>query len=164
MVSARRAAPTDAGLISGTGALLGSDQMERLARDLHKMGAAGRRRLTERFARIGQPLLAEARRNAGWSTRIPAAMSVKGTANQGSGRIGIQLRVSVAQAPHARAYEGLSQQGSDAYFRHPVYGGDTWVSQKTRPYAVRALVAQGPRAREAILAAYEDAAREAGFR
>src|SRR3982751_4369573 len=86
----------------------GAAAMEQLARDLHKMGAGGRRRLQERFRSLGQPVLARARANAGWSTRIPAAMSVKGVANQSSVRLGIELRVSAAAAPHARAYEGIT--------------------------------------------------------
>jgi hypothetical protein len=164
MVAARRAAPTSPGLLSGTGPALNSEQMAQLARDLHKMEAAGRRRLKAEFTRLGQPVLAAARRNASWSSRIPGALSVRGIANQNSARIGIELRVSVSKAPHARAFEGISQQGSDAYFRHPVYGHDRWVSQKTRPYMVKAVVQHGDDARRAVLDAYESAAKDAGFR
>lgn len=150
--------------IGGVGASPASSEMGRLARDLHKMEASGRRHLAARFATIGQPLLATARRNAGWSSRIPAAISVKGIANQNTARIGLQLRVSARDAPHARPYEGISQQGTDRYWRHPVFGHDVWVSQQARPYAMPAVLERSDDARRAVLDAYEDAARDAGFR
>jgi hypothetical protein len=50
------------------------------------------------------------------------------------------VRVS-ASVPHARPYEGISQQGSTSYFRHPVFGNrENWVSQATRPYAWPAVL------------------------
>jgi hypothetical protein len=141
----------------------GSVAVAELARDLHMMGAAGRRRLKDRMITLGQPVLAQARRNAGWSTRIPSAISVRGIADQSRVRFGAELRISVAAAPHARAYEGISNQGGRGYFRHPVYGGDTWVSQLTRPYAMPAVQAHAEATRQACLAAYEEAARDVGF-
>lgn len=143
----------------------GAAAMQQLARDLHKMSAAQKRTLRKRFREVAQPLLADARRRASWSTRIPDAISVRAIADEARGRIGVQLRVSVKAAPHARAYEGISDQGNAGYFRHPVYGNpDVWRDQPTRPYAAPAVHAHGRAARVAIEAAAEDAAREAGFR
>jgi hypothetical protein len=147
-------------LPGGTGSIVVAD----LARDLHLLGTAGRRRLKARLQAVGQPVLAQARRNAGWSTRIPSAISVRGIADESRVRFGLALHISAATTPHARAYEGISQQGARGYFRHPVYGGDTWVSQVTRPYAWPAVQANAETTRQACLAAYEEAARDAGFR
>jgi hypothetical protein len=144
---------------------LGSVAVSKLAAELHRMPAATRRALRRRLTALGQPLLSDARRRASWSSRIPAAMSVRPIADANRGRVGIQLRVNASQAPHARPYEGLSAQGSESYFRHPVFGDrETWVSQLTRPYAFPAVVSAGEKARGEVAAAAEDAAREAGFR
>jgi hypothetical protein len=153
------------GFIGPRGGLPGSQEVARMARDLHRMGRAGRGALRKRFRVLASPLLAEARSRASWSSRIPGAISVRTITDENRGRIGLQLRVSAAAAPHARPYEGINMQGNEGYFRHPVYGNtDAWVSQTTRPFAWPAVAAQGPAAREATLAAFEDAAREAGFR
>lgn len=142
-----------------------SAELSKLARDLHRMGPATRRELRETFDRLGAPVLADARRRAGWSTRIPGAMSIRPIVDTGRGRVGIALRVDTEQAPHARSYEALSNQGSSGYFRHPVFGNlDVWRSQVTRPFAVPAVVAKGERARRLALDAVEKAVRECGFR
>lgn len=141
----------------------GSVEIQRLARDLHRMGPAGQRALKRRFRGVAQPLLAAARANASWSTRIPGAISVRSVASASSVRIGVQLRSSAKKAPHARPYEGLGQGG---VFRHPVFGrrDAKWVEQKTRPFLYPAVREKGDDAGRALLDAYEDAAREAGFR
>lgn len=136
-------------------------QLAQLARDLYKMGPAQRRALRHRFSTLAAPVLADARRRAGWSTRIPGAISVRPLTDMTRGRVGIALRVSLAEAPHGRAFEGLGQGGQ---FRHPVFGRDVWVSQPTRPYAFPAVRANEGRAAAACAAAADDAARECGFR
>lgn len=139
---------------------LGSEAMASLARDLHRMGPAARRALGRRFRDLGEPLAADARRRASWSTRIPGAITVRSELRHD--RVGVALRASAAAAPHARPYEGLGQGGQ---FRHPVYGNrDRWVSQPTRPFLMPAVKANEGRASEACALALEDAAREAGFR
>ena len=141
---------------------LGSAQMAQLARDLHRMGPAGRKALRRRMKGVAGPLLADARSRADWSTRIPGAISVRAIADENRGRIGVQLRVSAKKAPHARAYEGLVHPTS---FRHPLFGDpDSWWTQSTRPFAVPAVLAKAEDTKRAVLEAYEDAAREAGFR
>lgn len=139
---------------------LGSEAMAELARSLHRMGPAGRRNLKTRMEALGQPVAAEARRRAAWSSRIPGAISVRPVVTGTSA--GIQVRAAAADAPHARPFEGLGGAGQ---FRHPVYGNrENWVSQATRPYLQPAVKANEGRAAEACAAAIEDAAREAGFR
>jgi hypothetical protein len=105
-------------------------------------------------------MLADARSRASWSSRIPSAISVRGSATN-ENRVGVELRVSAASAPHARPFEGMGQGGS---FRHPVFGRDRWVAQATRPYAFPAVRAASDRIAPQIAAAFEDAAREVGFK
>lgn len=141
-----------------------SIQFDQLARDLNRMGPAQQRRLRTEFTRIGQAALSDARSRAGaWSSRIPAAISTRPIVDTTRGRVGVELRVSKS-VPHARAFEGISQQGSSSYFRHPVFGRDQWVSQKTRPYAWPAARGRAADAQRAVVQTYEDAARECGFR
>jgi hypothetical protein len=142
-----------------------SYQFSKLQRDLHAMGPKQRRRLRREFTRIGQAAASDAKSRAGaWSRRIPSAISNRALVDQGRGRVGAEVRVS-RRVPHARAYEGISQQGSTSYFRHPVYGNrEVWVSQQTRPYlwpAVRGRRAEMTRAVEQTVDAV---ARECGFR
>lgn len=139
-----------------------SYQFSQLAKDLHRMGPALRRQLRAEFVRIGQPIVSDARSRAGaWSSRIPSAISSRGVSGD---RVGVEVRVS-SSVPHARPYEGISQQGSTSYFRHPVYGNrEVWVSQKTRPYLWPAVRGRAPEAQQAAQAAVDKAARECGFR
>lgn len=148
--------------LGGASGKLPSEAIGQLASDLYKMGIAGRRNLQGRMAALAGPLLADAQSRASWSHRIPGAMSVKGTTDTTRGRVGVQLRVSVAAAPHARAYEGLTGGNS---FRHPLYGNrEHWFTQRARPYAMPAVLAKGDAVGKALLDAFEAAAREAGFR
>ena len=83
-----------------------------------------------------------------------------------TGRVGFEVRVGVSEAvPHGRVFEGISQQGSSSYFRHPVYGNtETWVSQRTRPFLWPAVRGREADLRRGIEQAVDNAAREAGFR
>lgn len=152
--------------LRGASGQLPSEVISRLASDLYKMGRAGRRNLQTRMATLAGPVLADAQSRASWSSRIPGAISVRAVTDTTRGRVGVQLRVSVAAAPHARAYEGLANSRSRAdFFRHPLFGDrDHWYSQKTRPYALPAVQAKGDDVGKALLDAFEAAAREAGFR
>lgn len=137
-------------------------QFDQLARDLNRMGPVQRRLLQAAFTRIGQSALSDARSRAGaWSSRIPAAISTRAITDTTRGRIGVELRVSKTQAPHARAFEGL---GRNDTFRHPVFGRSRWVDQKTRPFMVPAAQGRAADARRAVEETYEAAARECGFR
>ncbi len=131
------------------------------------MTAVQRRELRAVFARVGQAALSDARSRAGaWSSRIPSAITGKPIVDMGRGRVGFELRVDVSESvPHGRVFEGISQQGSASYFRHPVFGNeDVWVSQPTRPYLWPAVRGRAADLRRGVEQAVEDAARAAGFR
>lgn len=143
-----------------------SYQFEQLQRDLYRMGSGQRRRIRQGAERVGQAALSDARSRAGaWSRRIPSAITMRGYTDMARGRAGVELRVSKS-VPHARPYEGISQQGSSAYFRHPVYGhrDRKWAEQKTRPYLWPAVRGRARAMRAAVEQAVDDAARECGFR
>lgn len=99
-----------------------------------------------------------ARSKASWSSRIPGAIKASvGTKNLG-------LTVRAADAPHAKAYEGLASGGSRSSFRHPVYGNrNVWVTQSTRPFAMPALAEREDEALRRVEDALESAARRLGF-
>jgi hypothetical protein len=136
-----------------------SFQFSQLARDLYRMPPATRRRLRRSFQQAGQAALSDAKSRASWSHRIPAAIS--GKSELSVDRIGYTLRASVANAPHARPYEGMGQGGK---FRHPVFGHrDRWVTVATRPYLWPAVRGRVNDITTAANDAFEAAARECGF-
>jgi hypothetical protein len=146
-------------------AMPASWQFTQLQRDLHKMGTEQRKRLRSSLMQVGQAAHSDARSRAGaWSKRIPSAITLKPYMHQAQGRVGVELRVS-RRVPHARAYEGISQQGSLVHFRHPVYGNrEAWVSQQTRPYLWPAVQGRRNEIYRAVDKLVQDAARESGFR
>jgi hypothetical protein len=79
--------------------------------------------------------------------------------------VGVEVRVS-ASVPHARPYEGISQQGSTSYFRHPVFGQPREVGvaeDAPLPLALPSLHRRDDAAALLLYAAVENAARECGF-
>jgi hypothetical protein len=125
-----------------------------VARQLASIAPEMRRGTTRAIVQGGAPIVAQAKANAAWSSRIPSAITMR-TAYSGR-RAGIFIRVDSARAPHARPYEGVAGNGT---FRHPVYGSDRWVSQATRPFAAPAIRAGQPRVRAGIEQAISDALR-----
>lgn len=131
------------------------------------MGNVQRRMLAANIARVGQSALSDARSRAGgFSRRIPSAITGKPIVDATRGRVGYELRVDVSEAvPHGRVFEGISQQGSSGYFRHPVFGNtERWVSQPTRPFLWPAARGRTADMRSGVEQAAEDAARACGFR
>jgi hypothetical protein len=134
-------------------------ELEDLIRDLGAVPPAVRRALRAGgMVRAGQPALLEVRRRAGWSTRIPGATTL--TPSSGS-RPGITIRVSAAQAPHARPYE---HDGSPGIFRHPYYGNRRkWVDQPARPFFYPGVAAAAPQVAEAVAEIVVGVAEQHGF-
>ena len=137
-----------------------SQGLRTLVADLGKMDPALRADLRKRFRAIGQVVLDDARRRASWSSRIPAATSLRTSTMASSA--GIMLRVNAARAPHARPYEGIDSRGGS--FRHPVFGNrDVWVAQQHRPFLFPAAQAHRAEVTEAAIEAVKTAARAARF-
>lgn len=139
----------------------GEAEARLLIRDLNKVPVELRRKMSGAIRKAGQPIVSDARRRASWSTRIPGAISMRSRFT--GRRPGISIVVSAKKAPHARAYEGLTGDGSA--FKHPVFGNrNVWVSQATRPFLFPAAEAHGPRVVDAIAEVIDVSARLHGWR
>lgn len=95
-----------------------------------------KRFLRKRMREAAQKPLAQAKRNASWSSRIPRATRL--SISLSKRRTGITLRTKRNIAPHGRPYEHKGQQGR---FRHPVFPDPKkdrrqwkWVYQTARPF------------------------------
>lgn len=114
-------------------------EVRKLIKDFGKLPPALRKELRPALRKGSQPALAEAKRRAGWSSRIPAATRI--STSFAKKRAGVSIRVSAKRAPHARPNEDLDGSGD---FRHPVFGNrSVWVTQHARPFLVDALHAKG---------------------
>lgn len=137
------------------------DELRKLVEDLGKIPPELRRQIRPALRRVAEPVLAEARANASWSSRIPGAMKISPSFSKR--RPGISIVVSARRAPHARANEDLD---ADGRVTHPVFGNRrNWVVQKARPFLFRAVrsKADGAMSEEAGRVV-DQAARSAGFR
>jgi hypothetical protein len=134
----------------------GVSELRRLIADLGALPADIRRELAPEFVRAAQPILADARGRASWSTRIPGSLRVR--ASRSRKRPGVQFVVSAALATHARLYEF-------GPFKHPVYGHrDRWVTQDARPFLLPAIRAGRDEFVRAADRAVVTAARRRGWR
>lgn len=103
----------------------------------------------------------QAKENASYSTRIPAAISVSSRVSTNGGAL---VRVDSAQAPEARVLElGNAGSRNAATFRHPVFGTDTWVIQDTQPFLFPAVKQKKDEAVALIREAVISAARLGGL-
>lgn len=133
-----------------------ANELRRAAADLRGFSTQVRREIRPAVKRAGEPMVAAARANASWSTRIPKAIKMRTL------KSGIEIRVSRKQAPHARPYEGIA---GGSTFRHPVYGNrNRWVTQATRPFLEPAVKQHMPKVRRELAAMLDDAARRHGYR
>lgn len=120
------------------------------------MSTAVRREIRPALKDVAEPMVAAARANASWSTRIPKAIRLSVL------KRGVEIRVSKKRAPHARPYEGI---GGNDQFRHPVFGDRSrWVSQKTRPFLDPAVKAHRSKIRPRLFQVVEEAARRHGYK
>lgn len=133
-----------------------SVQLRRASADLRAMSMQVRRGIRPTIKRASEPMVAQARANASWSTRIPGAIRVAVL------KSGVDIRVNRRKAPHARPLEGI---GGNATFRHPVFGNRSrWVSQQTRSFLDPAVEQHRGKVRKALIDLVGEAAREHGYR
>lgn len=120
-------------------------------------------RLRKNIRDAGKDVVAKARGEASWSSRIPAAIRMSTSFSQRNP--GVKIQVSRKKAPHARPFEDRSGTG---YFRHPVFGRTAnprdWVQQDARPFLSEAMKDSVDRIREQVAKSVDDAARDAGFK
>lgn len=133
-----------------------SRQLATASRELKNMSREVRKEIRPRIRKAAEPMLADARGNASWSSRIPRAIKLSNT------RRGVSIRVDQKRAPHARPYEGIAGAGK---FRHPVHGHrNRWVSQATRPFLDPAVRKHRNKVRAELVQLVQDAARNNGFK
>lgn len=140
------------------------DSIRPLVGELGAMSPAMRTELRRGFRAAGAKALARAKSNASFSSRIPAAITVRPLT--GARSAGVFLRVNKERAPHARSLEGIGTAGvggAARFFRHPVFGRDVWVDQPTRPFMVPAVLASRDDAQKAAIDAIQAAARVGRF-
>lgn len=136
------------------------DTIAEIIRDFGKIPSEMRQEARPRLKRSADLVVAEAKRNASWSTRIPDAIRTR--AMLAKRKQGVTIYVRSAKAPHGRALEGVGTRGNT--FRHPVFGRDKWVEQKKRPFIFPAVVKHSQSVRDAIDEAVAAAARKLGWR
>lgn len=141
---------------SGGGAVEARLIAQRLARVPNEL----RKSMRPALRKAAQPIVAQAKANASWSTRIPG--SIRLATSFSASNPGVIIRASARIAPHARPYEGASGRGQS--FRHPVFGNrEKWVSQPKRPFLFPAVRAGARGVAGEIEHAIDDTLRRAGF-
>jgi hypothetical protein len=110
-------------------------QISVLAVKLETMPLAMRSRLRLVVKAGAVSIAGQAKANAAFSSRIPGAIYVRSSSGTDVTGASATVGVSATKAPHARVLEdGNTGSSSTSTFRHPVYGGDTWVSQDMHPF------------------------------
>jgi hypothetical protein len=131
-------------------------------RDMKQL-EGGKRQVTalrKNLKAAAEPAAAQVRRNAAWSSRIPAAVAVRVafTAKRGAG---VSVYVGRKMAPHARPIENFGSAGT---FQHYTWGDPPIVTQQARPFFFDEMASVMPEVEKAALDAIDEAARAAGFR
>lgn len=116
--------------------------------------------LRKNLKAAAEPAAAQVRRNASWSSRIPAAVAVRVafTAKRGAG---VSVFVGRKAAPHARPIENFGSAGT---FQHYTWGDAPIVTQQARPFFFDEMASVMPDVEKAALDAVDEAAKAVGFR
>jgi len=122
-----------------------------------KYASAVRKEIRAAVQEAGADLVGKVRAEASWSSRIPAATTIR--PNFSSRRAGITIVTNRRKAPHARPYEMGNHAG----------GGDTFVNGTggrvhVRPFFFRAIDRADKATEKRFLDAIDKACRDAGFR
>ena len=131
-------------------------ELHALIRDLGQLPPAFRKTARPHMLAAGSGVLAQMRANAGWSSRIPGAISMTASTSA----FGVRFRTDAGRAPHARPYEGISGDP----FRAPLFGDrEHWYPHAARPFFYRAVQEGAAGVVEALGEALDQAAHETGF-
>lgn len=110
--------------------------MGQLSRDLSRIGSTALDvQVKAGLVDAGDVVANAARRNASWSSRIPASVRTEATSR------GVFVRAGGDKAPHAVTFEGRVDGGNRS---HPVFAeGDRatwiWAEQPARPFLMPAM-------------------------
>lgn len=134
-------------------------ELRKFIRDMGKIPPDIRQELRPRLRKIGEKALLQAKANASWSTRIPAATRLQVSLSKSSA--GIALVVNSKRAPHARYYENDGKPGT---FRHPLFGNRKhWFTQAARPFLLPAARPWDRQIDQEIGEVVDSVARDQGF-
>ncbi|MFB9378596.1 HK97 gp10 family phage protein [Kineococcus gynurae] len=142
-------------------------QVAGLADALRRTPEELRTEIRQALRQAATPILADARRRASWSRRIPGAISTRVSFT--GKNAGVRLQVDATRAPHGRPYEGIVARGQRKGFRHPVYaeGGHRaqwkWVTSPYRPFLAPAVQAASAATETRLLEAVDGVLRRRGF-
>lgn len=150
----------------------------RLAKRLEKADATRLRRSVRDAANgAGTKMLAEARSNASWSSKVPRATTLR--TSFGVRSAGVTMKTDRKRVPYAYYYERGSKNSGGRYVKHPIYGSQdenaradvrsrydnkaTWRQTPTRPFFFKA----GTKGREEFVKNLQnrlnDVIRELGY-
>lgn len=130
-------------------------QLKTFARDLRRADPILAKNFLTGMARSGDIVALAAKRNAAFSTRIPASIKVR--------RRGLAVRVQAGgdKAPDAAPFEHGGLAGT---FRHPVFGNrNVWVTQRAHPFLTPAVEQTAVPFEAEILAQVDKTFVEAGW-
>lgn len=110
------------------------------------------------LSRAGESVAMAARGLAGWSSRIPAQVTVQRS----------RAKVTIKAGPGPKGHRGeaaaFENDGKPGTFRHPVFGNkNAWVSQNARPFLLPAVHANLERTATYIGLAVDNVFRRAGL-
>jgi hypothetical protein len=112
-----------------------SQDLQKLFFELKAMEGSLQVELRRGIREAAVPMVQAVKANAGWSSRIPAAVTAKPSFT--AKRASVTIQVNAGKAPEARP---LEHGGAGGEFRHPVYGNRAnWVPQPARPFFYSAL-------------------------
>lgn len=103
----------------------------------------------------------QAKDNASFSSWIPGAITV-GAPLSARATATVSVASSKAPSPDHAPLPRLMEFGTP-FFRHPVFGGDTWVSQPGHPFLFPAVKEKRAEVTERIAAAVKAAAASVGL-
>ncbi len=125
--------------------------LKSFARVLQRVEPVVQREFFNGLSAAGELVAEEARKRAGFSSRIPGSITVKRRA------LAVKIQAGGDSAPDAAPFE---HGGIPGDFRHPVFGNrEVWVSQRARPFLTPALEAKTDEAFEMIGTAVDVALR-----
>jgi len=138
---------------TGVSIVCDTKALSRLAADLRLAAPAAWKGARVALKAAGQIVADDAKSRASFSSRIPGSIKVRVTS-------GGNVKV-VAGGEQAEDAAPLENHGRSGTFRHPVFGGDTWVDQPSRPFLAPALAAHEGEVAEAIENAVAEAVERA---
>ncbi|MGH3026732.1 MAG: hypothetical protein ACRDLR_09820 [Gaiellaceae bacterium] len=153
-------------MAGGIEILVTSNDLRALYLRLHEIAPELRVALRHGVVAAGHDTAEAVKREASWSTRIPAAVSVK--ASFAAKTVGLRITVDKTKAPEARP---LEHGGRDGSFRHPVFADAsetrdqwTWVDQPAHPFFAKAIASEDVNYERQLFEVATEVARLAGFK